>query len=427
MNPVEVIKKNAGWYLIRIIVTGVAAFAGVILTKRLLLPSDFLDFNLLANGVTLLNSILIAWFGQSIIRFYHSYHYFFRVQNIVFISTANFLLVGLPVFFVWKWLIGIDSYTIFPLAFMMLNALYSALLLLFQAAHKAKIVAVAETIRSIVIIVGLFIPQFFDEKVGANYFWLVWIVSSFISTVCLFYLRKVFVESKAILNDNPKETAQESNAMIMNKVVKFGLPLSAWVFISFLLINADKWYVYKAGVSVELAANYVAISDIMMRGTGFLFSPIVSSAYPVISGLFDKGKGADVRKIVLKVILWQTLLGIGAIVGFAVLFPVVFKLLGIQADSFIFVYGGLVMIALNTLWHVSAMFQKVAELGIETIKLFWALCVASLAVYLCYYLAIKPASLIGVIAVSSVGYLIYFLYTYWLFATFKWKEKNETV
>lgn len=427
MNPVAIIKKNAGWYLVRIIVTGLAAFVGIILSKRILPPNEFLDFNLLANGVTLLNSFLIAWFGQSIIRFYHSYHYFFRVKNIVLIITANFLFVGMPVFFVWKAFIGIDRPVLYPLVFMMLNALYTALLLLFQAAHKARIVAAAETMRSAVIIAALFVPQVVHAKVDVDYFWLVWVASCLLTSIYLFMVRKTIMQSFFLQEGQEASLVLEKTRVIISRVAKFGLPLSAWVFVSFLLLNADRWFVYKSGISTEAAANYVALSDLMMRGTGFLFSPIVSSAYPVISSLYDEGRKVEVRGIVLKVILWQTLLAIAAAAGFIVVNKMLFRMLGTNQDSYLLIVSGLVMIAGNTLWQVSAMFHKVAELGVETIKLFWALCVSCAVVYACYYYFIKPDSLMGVIAVMSIGYILYFLYTYWLFATYKWNEHNEKI
>jgi hypothetical protein len=273
------------------------------------------------------------------------------------------------------------------------------------------------------------LPQLFGKHAGADYFWLVWITSCLVTSIYLFLVRKTFVQSPLLQEEHLQSFVPETNRVIMGRVVKFGLPLSAWVFVSFLLLNADKWYVYKSGVPAEAAANYVALSDIMMRGTGFLFSPIVSSAYPVISGLFDQGKRADVRRIVLKVILWQTLLAVLASAGFVAVYPVVFSMLGMQQGNSgsLFVIAGLVMIAVNTIWQVSAMFHKVAELGVETIKLFWALCAASAVVYVGYYYIFKPASLMGVVAVMTVGYLVYFFYTYWLFATYDWKEHNEKI
>jgi len=72
MNALSIIKRNASWYVLNIIVTGTGAFTGIILSKRLLTPQEFLQFNLMANGVTLLNMFLVGWFVQSIIRFYHS-------------------------------------------------------------------------------------------------------------------------------------------------------------------------------------------------------------------------------------------------------------------------------------------------------------------------------------------------------------------
>ncbi|HET8687911.1 MAG TPA: oligosaccharide flippase family protein, partial [Methanosarcina sp.] len=343
MNPLTIIRKNAGWYGLNILVTGSSAFVGIILSKRLLTTEDFLHFNLLANGVTLLNNFLIGWFVQSIIRFYHSHHLFFRIRNIMAIAAANFLFISLPVFYLWRSFIGIDEPVLQPIVFMFINALYTIFLALYQATHQAKTVATSETIRSSIIIFGLLIPLLAKTSIEASYFWMLWIVSCLMPAFFLFARRQRLYQSRELQEGEMPTNGLPSNRQALKTVLNFGIPLSGWMFVSFLLLNADKWYLYKSGLSPQLVANFVALSDIMMRGVGFLFSPIVTSAYPVISKLFDDGKYSEVRFVMKRVVRWELLLSAAAIIGFVAFHPFVFTLLRIHDSSRMYLLIGLIL------------------------------------------------------------------------------------
>jgi O-antigen/teichoic acid export membrane protein len=425
MNPLTIIRKNAGWYGLNIIVTGSSAFVGIILSKQLLSPEDFLQFNLLANGVTLLNNFLIGWFVQSIIRFYHSYHLFFRIRNILLIAAVNFLAISTPVFFLWRSFIGIGEPVIQPILFMFINALYTILLALYQATHQAKTVAASETIRSGIIIIGLLVPFISRDSIGASFFWILWIVSCLLPAIFLFVRRQKLYQSRELEEGATPTNAIHTNRTAIRNVLQFGLPLSGWMFVSFLLLNADKWYLYKCGLPPQMVANYVALSDIMMRGVGFLFSPIVTSAYPVISKMFDDGRYSEVRFVMKRVVKWELVLSAAALAGFFITHRLIFALLRINDSSKMFLWIGLLLIMVHTLWQISAMFHKIGELRLKTAQLLLALIFATALVYISYYKLVMPVSLPGVMAVFSSGFIVYFIYSFLLFKTFKWNKIDE--
>ncbi|HSR39793.1 MAG TPA: oligosaccharide flippase family protein [Phnomibacter sp.] len=425
MNPLTVIRKNAGWYGLNIFVTGSSAFVGIILSKQLLSPEDFLQFNLLANGVTLLNNFLIGWFVQSIIRFYHSYHLFFRIRNILLITAANFLVISIPVFFLWRSFIGIGEPVIQPIVFMFINALYTILLALYQATHQAKTVAASETLRSSIIIIGLLAPFLSTVSIGASYFWILWIVSCLLPALFLFVRRKKLYQSRELKEGTAPAIAMHNSRTAIKNVLQFGLPLSGWMFVSFLLLNSDKWYLYKCGLPPQMVANYVALSDIMMRGVGFLFSPIVTSTYPVISKMFDDGRYSEVQFVMKRVVTWELLLSTAAVAGFVISHRLIFALLRINDSPKMFLWIGLLLIVVHTLWQISAMFHKIGELRLKTAQLLLALLLATALVYIAFYKLVVPASLPGVMAVFSSGFVVYFIYSFLLFKTFKWNKIDE--
>jgi len=417
------LKKNAVWYALSIVVTGLAAFGGIIFTKQNLDASSFVHFNLQLNTAMLISMVALGWFGQSINRFYHGMQGVLHRRAIFNIATVISCTVSIPLFVLWGIIFKINTAWVFPIIFIWVNALQYSFLICRQAALEASQSTLSEIIRSGSIIVFLALPYVFHYKVSETYYWISWISSYALAAFYLFITEAY--TSQGISTIKKLEITPEFKLSI-KKMLHFGLPLSLWLLCSYVFLYSDRWYLVSAGYNMVETSNYVAVADIMMRGTGFMFSPIVSAAYPLLSRMFDSKDLLNVKVVIIKVIKWEVLMMLGAIIGFLALHKVVFSLLKIKDNTNnLFIWVGVLLLVFQSLWQISAMLHKVAELQLRT-GLLMIGNIASLALtYSLFYFVVKPQTMIGVSVCFGAGTIVYVVFCLFLFKYLSFANSNQ--
>lgn len=419
-NVGKILKRNTLWYSLNLILTSTSALLGIIISKRYLNPENFVNFNVVTGGIVLLNLFLVGWLSQSIIRFGHTYKKLFEAKNLIIIGICIFISIGIPLFLIWKNFLNLKTNLIFSLFFMIMNSIYSLLIAKVQSQNNARYVTISEFIRNILILLPLTLLVTSKQNITIETLWIIWLISS--AGSLFFLLRKINDKQNKSKTSFPT-LISKYNKSDLKLIINFGAPISIWIFISFALVNADKWYLIKSELNSKIIADYIAISDIVIRGIGFIYSPFVSSAYPVISKMYDEGEEKMVKKIINKIIYIQVILTSISVIIYSLLYKVLFNILQIEFTNHMY-YVGMALIIIQSIWQMSAMFHKIHELKIQTHKAMIALAIATFITYSLLYLILKPTFLVNIISITALGYSLYFLYTMISFINFSPKDKN---
>jgi len=403
----NVIKKNAGWYFVSMLVTGSTAFAAIVITKRWLSPEMFIRFNLKLNAIFMINTICLSWISLSIYRMYHQKREFFKTDNLVMMALSNALILGLPLMVTWYWLIKPGGTFLWPFTFLFIAFCYQIVLVSHQAALNAKRTTIAETIRGVSTLILMILPVVLKMDVGENYFWMVWVCAYLMAFFPLLYKTG---NSLMFIGKDAKILPKAVYFNHLKEVFHFGWPFVIWMFFSFLLSFADRWYIAGANLPEGKTADYLALVDSVFRGCGFLFVPLNTSGFPVISRMYDEGNMPATYKLILKVVKTELLLLLGAIILTLLFHRLIFSFLNITTLS-----GTTSILLLATLmlghgmWQICGMIQKPAELKMKTIWLALANALGSGLVYALLYLVVQPKSVLGIVLCLCSGILFYCL------------------
>jgi O-antigen/teichoic acid export membrane protein len=249
-------------------------------------------------------------------------------------------------------------------------------------------------------------------KATEQYYWLSWLCSYFVAFIFLF---SSYPARPALAVDPVLGEKQVTYKMILRQMVSFGLPITVWQVISFLMLNADRWYLVKFKFDSALTSDYLALSDVMMRGSGFMFSPLVSAAYPMISRIFDKGDFREVKRLILQILKWEVVILCVALLGFFILHSILFSTLNFKTRDYSIFMIGVVLLIVHSLWQMSAMLHKVAELNLISSLMVRGILLSCLISYTALYFIIIPKTTIQVLFCFSLGILSYFIYAIVLF------------
>jgi O-antigen/teichoic acid export membrane protein len=399
----SVLKRNAGWHAFTMLLTGTSAFLGIVFTKQTLVPDQFIQFNLKINAILMINVFTISWLTISMFRMLHAKKEFYKIDNLCFLALASAFLAGIPAFALWFFLLKPAGQHLLPFIFLLLISVYGVLLVSQQAALNARSAWAGEAIRSATLLALLCIPVIAGEHVSESYCWWTWIIS-YSSGIFYFVIKAkggFFLSLKgkpAILQGTYKEHLVQT--------LRFGLPFCIWILISYLMTNADRWYLARQAIDVGEKSDYLAMADTMMRGVGFIFMPLNTSAFPLISQLHDKGDRHGVKAIMLKILGLQTLLVIGAIIGFYLLRSQFFWLLNIEHLTSPLLVG-MILLIIHAVFQVSFILQKPVEMVAKTSLLAFLLSLCALVVYLLLWIIVRPATVTGITCCLGAGMLLY--------------------
>jgi O-antigen/teichoic acid export membrane protein len=206
---------------------------------------------------------------------------------------------------------------------------------------------------------------------------------------------------------------------MLMQVIKYGFPLTIWMFFSFLLTYADRVYISRGAFTLDIASDYIALADAISRGCGFLFIPLNISVYPVISKIFDEGDKAGTRILIVKVLKMQALLVLATAIGLVVASPIIANLLRLSSPGWL--HNAMLILALLSiyaLWQSCAMIQKPMELSMKTGWLAILVLLSVLLVYLLVFVVVKPQNPFALIACLATGIITYATINVWLLVKF---------
>jgi O-antigen/teichoic acid export membrane protein len=405
-SALAIIRKNALWYSLTIVVTGAAAFAGVAITKARLSEEAFVQFNIQYSAALFINLLSLGWLSQSLNRFYHRILSYLTIKRLLIISVANSSLIAIPFFVCWWYFMDSSGQIIWPLVLMIVNANQTTFLVCRQASLSAKQAAISETLRSGSLLLFLLILFFADGSIPVGYYWFSYTLSGFIAFIYLY-----FAELRYRRHSNSEDHSEVQIDRPLLWMLRFGLPLCVWLLISFVWLYADRWYLVRMQFPASFVSDYVALADVVVRGTGLMFSPIVASAYPLISRLYDSQQLREVNKVIKRVLMYEVLITVGVAVCFIISARLAMSFFSIHTLSKIqFVQYGVGLIGVHALFQMSAMMHKIAEMQLKTSYLAIGGGIAAGLIYLLLYVLVKPDTIMKVLLCFSSGFIFYMLY-----------------
>lgn len=388
-------------YAFSILFTGAVNFIAIPVLKIKIGSGEFAYLNLYMNLLLIVSYIGAGWLVQSCIRFFSSasrqpgFGSSYKKLSIIsaFVTVvAAFITV---VFFKhYSWML-----IAFPLTILFVN-LQSLALAWMQASIKPKVVAVAEIIRSLVFLSFILVLK---KDQGYNLIimaWVGWLASYALSLVFLWGMVKRYPVSA----EPGKEAIDTRSAF--TKFSAFGFPLSLFLGAHFTLFFADRFFLLKHQPP-ELVGHYSALFDVLQKGIGFVLSPFITAAYPLLARLYEEHNHSDVKKLSTKILRWQLLITVLVLLGYWLCWPLLKAILHIDDAGHMFFISGFLMIGGAAIWQINMMLHKPFELEHKTWFLLAIATICVGALLLADYFIVPIYGFVGAAAVFFTATLLY--------------------
>ena len=369
----------------------------------------------------MVNSVCISWITISMFRMLHSKAKFFSTDNILMMGAVNALVIAMPIFLAWYFLIYPGGLIGLPLFFLITATLHAVLLVQNQAGLKANITAIAETIRGISTLIFMLLPSFIHMEVSEHFYWIVWLSAYWLSIAYMVLMR---ASGYYFFGRAREEVNALSYRKHLGEIARYGFPFSVWMLFSDLLAYSDRWYLAASGIDKAAAADYLALADSVFRGCGFLFVPLNTSGFPVVSRLYDTGDMTATYKLIIKIVKIEVLLLFIATSMLFLFHNQVFSLLHIKSGNPQQNLTILILLVItHGTWQICAMIQKPAELRMKTGWLAAGNALGTIIAYSLLYLIIRPENVLGILLCLIAGIMSYTLFVSYLMIRF---TKNLT-
>ncbi len=350
-------------YAFSILFTGVVNFVAIPVLKQKVGPAEFAWLNLYMNLLLVLSYIGAGWLVHSCIRFFpavsgqNGFGKVFK-KLAIFSGLATMVLALVTVFFFkhYTWML-----VAFPATIFFIN-IQSIVVAWMQASMRPKAVAMAEVLRSLV-----FLSFILLIKNGQGYniiimIWAGWLASYVVSLLVMLVVIKKYPSVK-------KEEERDADIkMIFLKFAAFGFPVSLWLAATFILFYADRFLLLRHWPA-DMVGHYSALFDVLQKGIGFVLSPLVTAAYPLLARLYEENKHADVNKLSQKVLMWQLLITATVLLGYIIAWPLLKKVLIINEGEETFFISGLLVLGGTAIWQMNMVLHKPFELQHRTLFL----------------------------------------------------------
>ncbi len=388
-------------YFIGKIIPGFVGFLTVIILSRLFGAHIYGQFSVVISIIFVSQIIFSGWILQGILRFYSEYD---RYQKQSFYEN------------IWRFYLGTIPIGSVLLALILLisrkESLGNILLALFlfslitgfgiqttfiQARLKAKSFVRWESIRAILIpvtIVLLFV--LFSLKTYMTIIFGYCISYFFVVTLMLIWKKKVKFKSISHFDRD-----------FFKKFIQYGAPLTIWLGSSYLLNISDR-YVIAGYCNYNDVGIYSAAYDIITKGLGILFMPIVTAAHPIIMDRWNKKDYAAAFSVLKRGIIYELCLFIPiGIILFIFRHEIIRIGLGPEfrgAENIILpVAGG------AFLWRLSMLIHKPLELKKKTTLMAFLVTLALLVNFLSNLYCIPRYGYIAAAYTTLGSFFVYFI------------------
>lgn len=312
----------------------------LLLTKELfatLSSQSFEKYSLISSLSITLASFIIGWLSQSNIRYALKdkegtidVNESIAILNIVILSCSLLCYV-------------IFLKTIFLILFLSLSiALNRLSLSYFQAIIKPKWVFYQELLRSVILLIYIFSTYVYHYN-DLRYA-IIWVSFSYLIP-SLFIYKEININFSINFNG-------------FKKYLKYGIPMSIWLVISTAYPTLERYILSNTYAGDDLS-DYLVMSELLVRGAGIVFTPIMMYLHPLLMNSFDKSEN-EFNNIFIKSALLLCITSISIISIYTIMSDSIIRLLMPNVNSRIVDYS-FVILCIPALWQLCFMSHKKLE------------------------------------------------------------------
>ncbi len=393
----EVIKYLGGRFI-----PALVNLAVIILAIRFLGPVEYGRYSLLFFTVLLVITLTFHWVQVSVLRFLsgmprESDVVLGRFYDLTILSAVcSTLLVAAAGYFYFR-LDGISLVIVSLYAF--LNHFFLFHQAVLHAYHKSIRTAILEGSDHVIILLALLTGIFFLEWRSA----MVLFASYVVALAGVLVLRSL-IRVKGLFRVNLRKIYWDSR--FFSRVVDFGYGLALYIFLSHLVLAADRFLVGGL-LGIREAGMYSAVKDLLFKTVTFASFPIYIAYQSKIQDHWNSRHRVNAWTAAKEALSFEILIFIVAFIVFMVVKKDLFgRLLGLPELDNWRIYLPLMLAAF--LWQVAMLFQRFTELFYRTSGLLLALTV-TVALNIAFNAMLIPHY--GLIAAAMVLFCTSLLYS----------------
>lgn len=354
-------KKDYLSYLLGVLIPAIINFLTIPFFKNLLGASHFGVYSFYFSILLIVNTSFSGGITQSIIRLHVDYsdNKLFFVHSI-WLSVLLQAALMLPFFIYIQTSLHLLSVSLLFILSLFFANLYTTLLAITQASRLSKVSALAETIRTLLLLgIAIFLLKFFPAIYFLNAIFFAIASSYCIATALIFTLNK-FSLTELYNNFN---LPQIKNIGI--EISKYGGFLIAWYFFSFGISLSNR-FVLAHFLGKNNIGNFTASFDILNKSITVVLAPVVVSLFPLLVKANIQGNDSAVSKFIKKLTVIETAIMAIAICLFMFFgFRILSLILKTPATS-TYLFLDVQVIIGSFIWQMAMLQHKILELGKKT-------------------------------------------------------------
>lgn len=356
-------------YLLGRFIPAFVGLAVIVLSVRFVGVVEYGRFSLLIYTSLLAVTLSFHWVQVSIVKFLggmlrETNTVMSRFFDLTFIG-ALFSTVIVLLFCMFFFNLGILELTLVSLC-TFLTHFYLFHQAVLQAFHRSIRCAILEGIYQVLILgsllTGLFIFGWHTSAllIGSLVFGLVGVL-----------ILRSLIRVKGLLTIDVKHFYWDSR--FSGKVVEFGYGVALWLFLSHLLMAADRFMLMR-WFGYHDSGIYSALKDIIYRGVTFASFPIYISYQTKVVDMWNSHHKAEAWKTIKEALSFELLIFILIFIVFMVIKPVLFhEIMRVPELDFWLFYLPVLISAF--LWQVSLLLHRFVELVFKSSRILIALAV----------------------------------------------------
>ena len=354
-------KKDYVSYLLGVLVPAIINFLTIPFFKNLLGASQFGVYSFYFSILLIVNTSFSGGITQSIIRLHVDYNNnkLFFIHSI-WLSVLLQAALMLPFFIYIQTSLHIISVSLLFILSLFFANLYTTLLAVTQANRLSKLSAIAETIRTILLLgISIILLNFFPGVYFLNAIFFAIACSYTIAAAFLFKFNRFSFTELFSHFDLP----QIKNIGV--EISKYGGFLIGWYFFSFGISLTNR-FVLAHFLGKNNIGNFTASFDILNKSITVVLAPVVVSLFPLLVKANIQGNDTAVSKFIKKITVIETgimALTIGLFMFFG--FKILSLILKTPATS-TYLFLDVQVIIGSFIWQMAMLQHKILELGKKT-------------------------------------------------------------
>ena len=354
-------KKDYVSYLLGVLVPAIINFLTIPFFKNFLGSAHFGVSSFYFSILLIVNTSFSGGITQSIIRLHVDYFDNKRFfEHSIWLSVLLQTALMLPFFFYIQSSLHIFSFSLlFVLALFFANV-YTTLLAITQASRLSKLSAVAETLRTILLLsIAILFLIFFKGVYFLNAIFFAIAFSYLVAAAFLFKFNKFSI--KALFRNFNLPGIKN----IGIEISKYGGFLIGWYFFSFGISLTNR-FVLAHFLGKDNIGNFTASFDVINKSITVVLAPVVVSLFPLLVKANIQGNETAVSKFIKKLTAIET--------GIMALAIVIFVLFGFKIVTLIlktpgtstYLFLDIQVIIGSFIWQMAMLQHKILELGKKT-------------------------------------------------------------